>query len=248
MATQIICADEAARELFGKSSIAGIAASDQPLVLGAVKRANAAIAALLNDNIGHKPRAEFLSLPPENRRTGPLGVISHGSIRERLPLKFSPVAIETIELYESRKGRKLIGEYGDDDRLTLGEDYEIECDRQEIIGEALIGLPTVTLRRCRGGWPKSGAVLVRYTGGIDADVRPDHWELIRTATLQTFQAQFFALAKQTASAGEAGPLASESIGKYSYSVNTGAMRLTSGGVAASAMATLADVIDYGVFL
>jgi hypothetical protein len=246
--TAIITPDEVAKELFGKNLLLDIPLPDRGLIKGAVDRSNAAISSLLAGNIGYSQRAEYLATPPKNNRTGPLAVMAYESVRTRLPLIHGPVGVASIQVYEHRDRRLMPSAYGADELMAYGEDYDLEFERIEVVGEVDLA-PSVTIRRMGVGFPKPpGAIFVRYMAGITEENSPDKWALIRTATLQTFQAQFYA-AKQTASVGSnAGPIASESLGSYSYSLNTQAAAMTSSGVAQSAMATLADVIDYGVYL
>ena len=249
MTTAIITGDEVAQELFGKNLLVDIPLPDRTLIVGAVRRANAAIASLLDGNIGFSARSVWLSYPAENNRSGPLAVATHPTVRDRIPLRHWPVDIASIEVWEDRDKSRLMADYDNAAKLTIERDYSIECESMRVVGNLTLSDRYVTIRRVGDSWPKPpGSVFVRYSAGITAANSPDIWEIIRTATFQTFDAQFYR-AKQTASVGgNAGPLASESIGRYSYSVNTSAMGMTSSGVANSSMATLADVIDYGAFL
>jgi len=247
--TAIITGDEIAQDLFGKNLLVDIPLPDRTLIAGAIRRANAAIAQLLGGNIGFTARSAWLSYPAENNRSGPLAVATHPTVRDRIQLLHWPVNIASIEVWEDRDKSRLAADYDNDAKLTIESGYSIECESMRVVDGLTLSDRFVTIRRVGSSWPKPpGAAFVRYTAGITQENSPDIWEIIRTATLQTFEAQFYR-SKQTASIGSnAGPVASESIGKYSYSVNTSSMAMTQSGVATAAMATLSDVIDYGVYL
>jgi hypothetical protein len=247
--------DEIAQAVFGADAWADLESVDQNLV-GPIKTGvEAAIAVWLNDNTTYTSRDEILypldygypkhTLPvDETRRSTDVLYLSH-----------TPVLVSSVVVYEKRTAET--GTWAAADQLTINEDYQLE-DIKTLGSDPLLEVSTTGAIRRLGGklWPyRPGAVRVMYNGGFDANTMPDHWQLVKSAVYSAIRDHYVTAKRVYGAKGASatGPMKSENIGKYSYTIDgesaksIGITGSSDGGMTPAARAILQPLVDYGQY-
>ncbi len=132
---------------------------------------------------------------------------------DTLQLKHTPILVGSIEVRED------VGAWAGQDPnpfddttiLTLGTDYYLDVDN------ASTNMSRTGLLYRYGKWPtEARSVKVTYYGGLNASQLNNAWGDIKLAAIMT-HVHHFQIFKSRQSKTGAGPITSESIGKYSYS-------------------------------
>lgn len=139
---------------------------------------------------------------------------------DRIVVSSVPIQVSTVVVKVSDETQV----FDDAPTLTRGVDYFVE--------EAINGWSkTGVLRRVGKRWPMApGGVQVDYVGGVDVTRAPEHWDAIVQAADIVF-ANEFAKAKafgKFAAKANTELMASESIGKYSRSIDHSVLKSSMG--------------------
>jgi hypothetical protein len=157
-----------------------------------------------------------------------------------------PVTVASIVVSEQRSKQDA---WTNDHILTAGTHYQVE---DVISGVTRTGV----IRRIGDTWPAApGAVRVTYTGGLSESANPDEWELIKMAVTSAVRDHYQSAKRAFGAQGAAaGPVASESFGTYSYSLDTNAASVNAlngssqGGITPACQAILMQLIDVGAWI
>ena len=247
--------DEVAQAVLGVAGWSSMSAVDQYLLEPIFTGVEAAIAVHLGLNTSRTTREEILAL----HHTFPKHSLEVDETRwgtDLIYLKHTPVTVSGLTVYAHESEEP--SSWTSNEELTAGTDFQLE----DVVSISLDGTPTDmsmtgALRRLGGStWPvRPGCVRVTYTGGFDSTMLTNNWELVKMATFTCIR-DHYATAKKAygiQGAGATGPLKSESIGKYSYTIDSDGSRTLSlngtslGGLTTSARAILSPLVDYGIY-
>jgi hypothetical protein len=178
------------------------------------------------------------------------------AVGNELQLKHIPIrSITSLKIdYDGRSGARS-GSFGSDTTKTLGEDYwpnydAIDSDGVKICNDGIL--------RSIGAWPSEpGSVkVVYYAGYKGAELRGQDdvidaspiWEVCLDEAVRRFHRNYSR--RKNTLAGFVGPLTSERLGDYSYTVDSGLLsRLIGGGdIDPDNLQRLSDFENYGWML
>lgn len=135
-----------------------------------------------------------------------------------LILKNTPVISTAIAVWVdvAANGGQAATPFAGDKLLTYGTDYWLDATNEVSSG---VFLSETGILRRQGLWPTDPrSIKVTYYGGVDASMLASNWAFVKLAILLTL-ANLHRLAKNLAR-GDGGPRISESIGKYSYTLDS----------------------------
>lgn len=201
--------------------------------------AEAAIYEYLQKSLGQSRTIEFLpvGITGATYDRGPLStarqmpddtiIYTAGDVsRHGLQLKNTPIVSTglIVEIDENGKGGQAPGAFSGD-ALTLGEDYWLDADQTRHIespATELISRSGILWKET--AWPSTPrSVRVTYYGGSAASVISSNLDLLKYAVHLTTMNLRQMNSNLTANGGS-GPLQSESLGKYSYTVSRDYLR------------------------
>lgn len=173
-----------------------------------------------------------------------------------LQLQHLPIrgAVELWIDYDGRFGRKS-GGFASDTEKTEGEDFWATYDKYDDDGNQVC---TDGILRSIGLWPiEPGSIKVTYTAGYTPnELKGDDsllnamsiWEAVLLEAVGRALASFSKM-KNTTRGFTSGPLSSESLGAYSYSVDTSRVSATSkASLCQNSMSLLEPFVNYGIML
>lgn len=239
----IYTVDEIAAIVFAVADRSAIEEKQLRLVESSLERSEQMIHAFLQRNTAYAARTVITSAGMPEYQADLIPTNSIERHRDALFLPTRPVEVGTIQVRENRETQ----DFTNATLLVYGTDYQLEGVEN---GWSKYGL----LRRLKGSWPKSpGGIKVTYYSGMDSARNPDFYDMLRLATLITFRSEYAkAAAFEKFTLRPQGPIASESIGKYSYSNDNANINAAINGDYASippaAIDYLQPLVSYGMFI
>jgi len=190
--------------------------------------AESAVKGYLRSDIGYAQHVEYLPnygrLRSENTALNDIDFRPNVAIYSlsnagsaTLALSHTPVWLTDIEVSEDTGANAGQSAAPFAENLTLGVDYWLDIDT-EYDGEKF---STTGILTRFGIWPtEPRSVRVTYYGGVNAEKLAAMSGDLKLATMQTIAAHFWQATANISNKGK-GTYSSESIGKYSYSLNSG---------------------------
>jgi hypothetical protein len=239
----IYTVDEIAMIVFAVADRSAIEEKQLRLVESSLERSEQMIHSFLQRNTAYAARTVITSAGMPEYQADLIPSESVQRHRDVIFLPTRPVEVGTIQVWENRETQDFTGI----SPLVAGKDYQLEGIEN---GWSRYGL----LRRLNRSWPTSpGGVKVTYYSGMDSARNPDFYDMLRLATLITFRSEYAkAAAYEKFTLRPQGPVASESIGKYSYSNDNANLNAAVSGeyssIPLAAIDYLQPLVSYGVFL
>ena len=233
-----------------------------------IKRAEGAVIRFLKYNPVQRSRTEFYpQQDTANSATNSIWEVNESTAYQRFinttvstELQVQHLPIRSItELYIDYDGRfgQRSGSFSNETLKTSGEDYWINCEGLDNAGNAICRDGII---RSQGLWTVTpGSVKVIYVAGYTEDEFRGNKTLVNATPI--FEAvvdeavrrakKVFVQKKQTGSGWAAGPITSESLGDYSYSVDGSSLNRYFGGqwdLIGESKEKLNDFVNFGYML
>lgn len=240
----ILTLDDVAADVFLVADAESLSNDQASIAAAALKYTHAVLFAFLRQNTQYGLVVDVLTAGESNERPHLLPQEQVLATTDRIVTSRIPVRVEglAVKINESQQS------FDDSAELAIGVDYQLE---DVVDGWSTSGV----LRRLRGQWPLlPGGVEVRYTGGQDASNPAADWSIIRSAAMIVFRAEFAKVKAFVEHSRKTGSsvLTSESIGKYSRSLDQSSLKAALGqsdqSLPPDAAILLIPLIRIGAFL
>lgn len=225
----IVSGDEIAKAIFGLSEWASISSIDQNIIGELQTSVEALVDQHLGGSVGHASRTEVIEERSLSNGHDAVPYPLYRPAVASLYLRHLPVAVASLDIQEGES----------DTQLTQGTHYRV-CESNG--GYSRHG----KVSKISGSW--YFPVTVTYDGGFSEIASPTEWLLIKRAVIVALRDLFAAEKRNVGMGGQtvAGPIQSESIGSYSYTVDSRGASAQSGGLGGlplSAVAILRPLVN-----
>ena len=206
--------DDVARIAVGVANWAALSAAQQLDLEIIIADVEAAVNQFLGDRLGRRVRREVIRQVATPSYGHVIPVAPHFQKRNRIYLRFTPVYQGTITV---RHGQDL------NQPLIYNTDF--------VVDDMITGVSRQGCLFRKDFWPDP--LQVQYEGGFDPVATPEEWKLINNALLLAIRSVYLGQTSNVTSTGlvTSGTIKKESIGKYSYEVDTAST--SSSGVSSS---------------